>query len=650
MSNTTFERFSDLDVRPDIRDALARSGFVTPTPIQKLVLPDALAGRDVFGQAQTGTGKTLAFAIPIAQKVDPAARYVQAVVLVPTRELAKQVANEIEKVTVTTKGLRCVAIYGGVGQQPQVDALSSGAQVVIGTPGRVVDLMRQKELKLDRVSIAVLDEVDEMLDMGFYDEVHTVMTATPKTRQTMFFSATIPPRIQKMGRSYLRREVIHTTSEANLLVDSTEHAFYEVPGRERLEGLMRLIDCEDISKAIIFTNTKIEADRVCVALARVGYPVEGLHGDLPQAKRESVMARFREGKTAIVVATDVAARGLDIRDVTHVIHYHIPLDPETFVHRTGRTGRAGASGKSIMIVSPAEYHDLFKIQEANHLAIQNYPLPSEEAAFAKRMEKMFDKILRGLASEDISTVYKEMKKHIPLFKRGKALAWLVKKCSEGGFRISESGSAPVRGVAAAVQGPEARLFVNIGRRHGTNESQLREFLAKEAGIKETQVGRIDAKDGYSHVSVESGVAETIISKASGKKMGRFVVKIEIAKSRESERGERGDRGDRGGRDGRRERDGRRDERGPRSSRPARPERAPRQERDSAAEGESTPASDGTQGALPREGSGVRVRRRGGRGGRGREQRQSEAGQTGGSEESSSENRSEVEFRDDTSEN
>jgi len=367
------------------------------------------------------------------------------------------------------------------------------------------------------------------------------------------------------------------------------------------------------------------------------------------------MARFREGKTAIVVATDVAARGLDIRDVTHVIHYHIPLDPETFVHRTGRTGRAGASGKSIMIVSPAEYHDLFKIQEANHLAIQNFPLPTLEAAFAKRMEKMFDKIVRGLASEDISAVYKEMKKHVPLFKRGKALAWLVKKCSEGGFRISDIPQQAGR-TASVPAGSEARLFVNIGRRHGSNESQLREFIAKEAGIKETQVGRIDARDGYSHVAVEQGVADTIIRKVSGKKMGRFVVKIEIAKSRDSERsdrGDRGDRGERGGRDGRRDdrRDGRRDERGPRGNRPPRGERSHQPGPGAAQEGTpraESPASEG-EGQAPREGSGVRVRRRGGRG-RGREQRQADAGQTDGSNEKSAENRNEVEFRDDSSEN
>lgn len=580
MSDSSFEKFSDLALGPDIKEALAQNGFVEPTPIQKLVLPDALSGRDVFGQAQTGTGKTLAFAIPIAAKVDPAARYVQALVLVPTRELAKQVTAEVEKVIRTTKGLRCVAIYGGVGQQPQVDALAAGAQIVIGTPGRIVDLMRQKELVINRVGIAILDEVDEMLDMGFYDEVHTIMMATPKTRQTMFFSATIPPRIQKMGRSYLRREVIHTTSEANLLVDSTEHVFYEVPSRERLEGLMRLIDCEDIAKAIIFTNTKIEADRVCHALARAGYPVEGLHGDLPQSKRETVMARFRDGRTAIVVATDVAARGLDIRDVTHVIHYHLPLDPETFVHRTGRTGRAGASGKNIIIVSPAEYHDLFKIQEANRLAIQNLPLPTSEVAFTKRMEKMFDKIVRGLADEDISAVYKEMKKHVPLFKRGKALAWLVKKCSENGFSLA---TLPQQ----AGRDNQSRLFVNIGHRHGCNESRLREFVIKEAGLKENQIGRIDVKDGYSHLAVAAEVADTIIRKVSGKKLGRFLVKVEIARSRDA---------DRGGREGRRESG--RDGHGPRGR--SRGERS--------SQSASAPRTR-AQGTSPRREGGVRVRRR-----------------------------------------
>jgi ATP-dependent RNA helicase DeaD len=312
--------------------------------------------------------------------------------------------------------------------------------------------------------------------------------------------------------------------------------------------------------------------------------------------------------------------------VTHVIHYHIPLDPETFVHRTGRTGRAGASGKSILIVSPSEYHDLFKIQEANHLAIQNYPLPTEEAAFAKRMEKMFDKILRGLASEDISDVYKEMKKQVPLFKRGKALAWLVKKCTEGGFRISDLPQQSSRGPAPTLSGSEARLFVNIGRRHGSSEGQLRSFLAKEAGIKETRIGRIDAKDGYSHIAVEQDVAETIITKASGKKMGRFVVKIELAKSRDSERSDRG------------RRDGRRDDRG---SRNTRPERSPRgsQERSSGQGGASTTERD-----LPREGSGVRVHRRSTKSGRSRDTR---SGAASVEQAGSDTPRNETEFTDDS---
>jgi ATP-dependent RNA helicase DeaD len=563
MMTVEFKKFSDLTLSDKVQSALARHTFITPTPIQRLVLPDALEGRDIFGQAQTGTGKTLAFAIPIAERLNARERYVQSIVLVPTRELAKQVATEIEKVIAFIPEFRVVSIYGGVGQQPQVDALAAGAQIVVGTPGRVADLMRQKQLSLSRVSIAVLDEVDEMLDMGFYDEVHAIMSAIPKARQTMFFSATIPPRIQKMARSYLRKEIIHTTSHENLLVETTEHFFYETPGRERLQILMRIIDCESITKALIFTNTKIDADRVCSSLVRAGYPIEGLHGDLPQSKREAVMARFRSGKTAIIVATDVAARGLDIRDLTHVIHYHIPLDPETFVHRTGRTGRAGASGRSIILVSPAEYHDLFKIQEANRLAIQNRPVPSEGEAFSGRMKKMFDKILQGIKNDDIAGAYKEMKKHVPLFKRGKALAWLAARCGEGGFRFDTVTPA------AKSEDGGARLFLNIGRKHGVTEPQVREFITKESGVSAGTVCRVDIRDGYSHVSVEQSMAEKVISAVNGKKLGRYAVRIESARDRAPGHGDHAPRhGDRSRESSRGDRNSRSrsHDQGPRASR------------------------------------------------------------------------------------
>ncbi|MDR2734985.1 MAG: DEAD/DEAH box helicase [Spirochaetota bacterium] len=589
-----FDKFSELELSDKVQAALVKYSFVVPTPIQRLVLPDALQGRDVFGQAQTGTGKTLAFAIPIAERLDPHKKFVQAIVLVPTRELAKQVAAEVEKVTVLIPEYRVVAIYGGVGQQPQVDALAAGAQIVVGTPGRVADLMRQKQLKLNQVHIAVLDEVDEMLDMGFYEEVHTIMSAVPRSRQTMFFSATLPPRIQKMAQNYLHKEVVHSTSLENVLVDTTEHFFCEIHGaddedaaapasaersrgrtgtrvsvregrsqaNERLRCLMRIIDCERITKAIIFTNTKIDTDEVYRSLIKEGYPVENLHGDLPQSKREAVMARFRSGETTIIVATDVAARGLDIREVTHVIHYHVPLDPELFVHRTGRTGRAGASGRSILLISPAEYHDLFKIQEANHIAIHKLPVPDEEQAYSERMKKMFDKILQGIQTDDIRAVYKEMKKHIPFTKRGKALAWLVLQCSEGGFQLQASDKPDEGGFQRKIHGKQnagqtahpraggysdavshtarkhpvsdaggatARLFMNIGRKHGANESSIRSFIAAESGVDESRITHVHIRDGYSHVSVAQEKAEAIISAVNEKKFDRYAVKIESAR-------------------------------------------------------------------------------------------------------------------------
>ena len=381
MSKKVFEKFSTMPLHDSVRSSIAALGFDTPTPIQLLVLPDALKGRDILGQAQTGTGKTLAFSIPIVQNVDPSKKFVQAFVLTPTRELAKQVTGEIEKLS-KGSSIRVVSVYGGVSMKNQIDALKKGSQVVVGTPGRIWDLIRQKELKLNRTKIAVLDEVDEMLDMGFYDEVEVIFSKLPRERQTMFFSATIPPKIQRLGRAHLKRPAMHSTcDDDNKVADTTEHVFYEILDKERFDRLCDIIDAESIRLGIVFCRTKMETERVYRNLVRRGYKAESLHGDLPQGKREDVMRKYRSGDLNLLIATNVAARGIDVQGVSHVINYHIPLDAEIYVHRTGRTGRAGSFGQSITFVSPSEYYDLLKIQEGNNLEIVKRELPDKNAVF-----------------------------------------------------------------------------------------------------------------------------------------------------------------------------------------------------------------------------------------------------------------------------
>jgi len=534
MSN--FKQFSTMPVSDQLRQAIAEMGFTEPTPIQELVLPHGLKKRDILGQAQTGTGKTLAFSLPIIELIDQTAKYVQAIVLTPTRELARQVTAEMEKLAVGSQ-LQLLTIYGGASMDKQINALKRGAQVVIGTPGRVCDLIRQKKLKLDKVSMAVLDEVDEMLDMGFYDEVRTVFAKIPKERQTMFFSATIPPRIQKLGRTYLKRPVILSTSDEKVMADNNEHLFYEVKDRERLNALCDIVDYEQVELGLVFSRTKIEADRIYRELRKRGYSVEALHGDLPQSKREQVMKKYRSGKLELLIATNVAARGIDVQGVTHVINYHIPLDAEVYVHRTGRTGRAGASGKSITFVSSSEYYDLVKIQEANDLHIKNCTLPDKNELFTRRMEKMLDKLKKELATADIKETYKIVKKKIPFFWRGKALAFLVKKYTEAGYSFMDAGTA-----ASASAGDTVRLFINLGKNHGIDIRSMKDLFIKNGGVTAADLQKIDILERYSFVNVAKGKESSVIKKLSTSKFKTYKINVEVSRGKSSSGS--------GGRDGR----------------------------------------------------------------------------------------------------
>lgn len=529
VQRSEWELFSSMPVSMQIKKALEKHSFIKPTPIQRIVLPVALSGRDIFGQAQTGTGKTLAFAVPIVEKIQPEQRFVQAVVLTPTRELARQVAVEIEKVASAVEGIKVVTIYGGVQQQAQTDALKNGAQIVVGTPGRVIDLMRQRCLDLSNVKIAVLDEVDEMLDMGFYEDVVTIFSKISDQRQTMFFSATIPERIQKLGRRYLRRPQILSTSDENVMADTTVHEFYEVLDKERVQALADLLMMREARLALVFCRTKREVDHVGNSLRRRGFRSEVLHGDLPQSKRESVMAKYRSGKLEVLVATDVAARGIDVQGVSHVFNYHIPQDAEAYVHRTGRTGRAGADGESITFVSPSEYYDLLKIQETNNLHMECRKLPDKQEVMEKRMEKMFKKLKQQLQKENIRDAYKMVKKEIPFFYRGKALAFVLKRLNERNIDIMEEQSRKTADASGG--GATRRLYVGVGKEHGINEKELCNIISKNAPVKSREITSVDVKDGFSFINVPREKADEVMNKFRGTEYKGRKIKIEPSRSR-----------------------------------------------------------------------------------------------------------------------
>ena len=343
--------FAEMDLAPPVLDAIRRLGYVEPTDVQREVIPLMLEGRDVVGQSQTGTGKTAAFGAPIASSLDPDERYVQAIVLVPTRELCLQVAGELKKLG-APRGLHVVAVYGGRALGPQVDALAAGAQMVVGTPGRVLDHMGRGTLRLDGVSIAVLDECDEMLDIGFAEDIDRILSYTPTPRQTALFSATLPPFVLELIYRYMVEPEFVQIRPEQATVPEIEQVFFEVPEDEKVRAIRRLLRSEpDGSRLLVFRRTQRGVDWLVRRLNVSGIAAEGIHGAMTQEKRERVMRAFRSGQIRLLVATNVAARGLDIKDVSHVVNYDIPLTPDEYVHRIGRTGRAGKLGKAVTFVA-----------------------------------------------------------------------------------------------------------------------------------------------------------------------------------------------------------------------------------------------------------------------------------------------------------
>ncbi|MEO5720117.1 MAG: DEAD/DEAH box helicase [Chthoniobacterales bacterium] len=389
--------FAELGLAPEILKAIERMGFEEASPIQSAAIPVLLEGSDVVGQSQTGSGKTAAFGIPAIQMVDGNLRAPQVLVLCPTRELAVQVAEEIAKLAFFKRGVRELPIYGGQSYERQFRGLSAGAQIIIGTPGRVMDHLERKSLKLDQIKMVILDEADRMLDMGFVDDIKTILRDVPAERQTVFFSATIPRPIAELIKRFTRNPVTVRVDAEALTVPAIEQVYYEVDRRSKLEVLCRLIDLEDVKLAIIFCATKMMVDELTEHLIARGYSADKLHGDMTQAMRERVMGRFRKKKVEFLVATDVAARGLDVDDIEIVFNYDLPHDGEDYVHRIGRTGRAGKAGRAVTFVAGREIYRLENIQRFTKSRIKRERIPTAEEVEGKRASAFAEALRETLA-------------------------------------------------------------------------------------------------------------------------------------------------------------------------------------------------------------------------------------------------------------
>lgn len=521
-------RFDELGLDPRILRAVEEMGFEQASPIQAKAIPVVLSGKDIIGQAQTGTGKTASFGIPMLQGVDPKSKHLQAVVLCPTRELAIQVAEEIRKLAKFLSGVKVLPVYGGQDIVKQIRSLKAGTQVVIGTPGRVMDHMRRKTVKFDHVKMIVLDEADEMLNMGFRDDIETILKEIPEERQTVLFSATMPKPILDIAKKYQKKAEIVKVIKKELTVPKIEQYYYEVRPKNKSEVLSRLIDMHDPKLSLVFCNTKRQVDGLVEDLKGRGYFAEGLHGDLKQQQRDKVMNRFRNGKTDILVATDVAARGIDVDDVEAVFNYDIPQDDEYYVHRIGRTGRAGRKGIAFNFVVGKEVYKLRDIQRYCKTKILVRPIPSINDVASTKAEKVLEQISDIIANEDLSKMIDIIEAKVneeDYTSLDVAAAFL--KMNMGDDSANEEETAENYGNTGAEEGM-VRLFINIGKKQNTKPGDILGAIAGETGMPGKLIGSIDMFDKYTFVEVPREYAKEVIEVMKNAKIKGKNVNVEPA--------------------------------------------------------------------------------------------------------------------------
>lgn len=398
--------FDDLNINDELKKAVAVMGFDVMTPIQSQAIPQALKGRDITGQAQTGSGKTLAFGIPLLNKIFVPDKSPQAIVLCPTRELCIQVAGEIKKLAKYMDKVKVLAVYGGQPIGKQIRVLNKGVHIVVGTPGRVIDHIERQTLDLIGVETLVLDEADEMLDMGFRDDIELILRYTPKQRQTMLFSATMPDEIRKISRMYQKNPKFVKISDTRKTVPKIRQFIFKSSDEEKIDDLCRLIEYYDFNLWLIFCNTRRRVDFVYRNLKRRGYKADSIHGDMTQKVRDKVMNKFRNGNISILVASDIAARGIDVSDVDVVVNYDIPQNPDDYIHRIGRTARAGESGYAFNIVAPYEAHDLVRIRKAHNLNIKEKRIPSYDEIERIKNKKVMDEVRVLIENNDLDSYVK----------------------------------------------------------------------------------------------------------------------------------------------------------------------------------------------------------------------------------------------------
>lgn len=540
--------FESLGIGEELLKSITSLGFTEPTPIQQKAIPVLLAGtKDFVGLASTGTGKTAAFGLPLLQLVDPSLRHAQALAICPTRELCVQITKDLHNYSKHLNGIQVTAVYGGASIGEQIRDLRKGPQIVVATPGRLIDLIERKAIHLDKIRYVVLDEADEMLNMGFREDIEFILQNTPERESAWLFSATMPSEVRQVSKRFMKEPFEVSIGKVNAANVNIDHQYYLTHGVNRYQTIKRIIDFNPGMYGIVFTRTKMDAQTVTESLIREGYDIEALHGDLTQAQRDKVMGRFREKSLQLLIATDVAARGIDVTGITHVINYELPDDPEVYTHRAGRTGRAGRSGICISLLSPREVFRLRQIERMINNKFHRMDIPSGKDVCRKQFFHFIDKLLAADISHGDYETYipmlREKFAHVEkeeILQRVAALEFdrflqYYENAADLNVREDRRGEKPApRAEKAAFtdtrgrsfdkpSGKMRKLFVNLGTKDGFYKASFLQFILDMSDLSKDVLGRIDMKEMNSWVEIDGSAAERMIRSLDGKKFkGRFI--------------------------------------------------------------------------------------------------------------------------------
>ncbi len=519
--NNTLQEFKALGLSDDLVEAISRKGFELPSAIQSLVIPHLLSTRkDIIAQAQTGTGKTAAFGLPLVQMLTPGGSRPQALVLVPTRELALQVTGEVQ--SFNTRRLSIAPIYGGASIEEQLRRLKKGIDIVVGTPGRILDHIRRRTLDLSEIEYLVLDEADEMLNMGFIEDIEAIMQEMTSDKRVLLFSATMPDRIAALAGGYMVEPDLLKVETKNITTDLTNQIYFEVREGDKFDALTRIIDVEPEFYGIVFSRTKVGADEITNKLIERGYSAEGLHGDISQAQREKILGKFRKKLTNILVATDVAARGIDVGNLTHVINYSLPQDSDSYVHRIGRTGRAGQQGTAITFISPSEMRQFGFLKRDIKVDIKLEKLPTPADVIATKRNKIKEELWSIVESENYHECESMAFELLENYPPSVALSALLRLAFKN--ELSESNYPEIRSINVDRKG-KARIFIAVGRRDEYDPRRLVKLLKKECGLRDHDIDDVKIMDDFSFVTVPFEDAGKVVAALNRLSKGRPIAEI-----------------------------------------------------------------------------------------------------------------------------